>query len=376
MIDYEVRPGDTFYSIATAFGVTTDQLLSVNPEIVDINTIFVGQVIHIPEIYMRPIIEVNGYAFPDIDLHILEDTLPYLTYLSLYSYQVMPDGSLAGIDDTLLIQIAREALVAPLMVITNITADSGFSSALAHTILTDDQVQNMLLNNIESFLSDHNYYGLNIDFEYIYPIDRLPYARFLRAITNRFRSLGYITIVTMPPKISPWQVGTQYEAFDYSLIGFLADRVILSTYEWGYAFGPPLAVAPIEQVRSTLNYAVSVVPTQIILMGMPNYGYDWTLPYQASSIARIVSFSEAEELAASTGADIKFDPETQVSYFNYTDESGFTHVVWFDAEMGIRARLRFVYEYNLAGISYWTVNNFSSANYQTLITMYDVRKVL
>jgi spore germination protein len=376
MIDYVVRPGDTFYSIATAFGVTTDQLKSVNPEIADSNAIFVGQIIHIPEIYMRTIIEVNGYAFPDIDLHVLEDTLPYLTYLSLYSYQVMPDGSLAGIDDISIIQIAREALVAPLMVITNIVSNAGFSGALAHTILADRQVQYRLLDSIENFLSAHGYYGLNIDFEYIYPIDRLPYARFLRAVTERLRPLGYITIVTIPPKVSPWQLGTQYEAFDYSLIGFLADRVILSTYEWGYSFGPPLAVSPIEQVRSILNYAASVIPTQIILMGMPNYGYDWTLPYQASSIARTVSFNEAEALATRAGADIKFDPETQVSYFNYTDELGFAHVVWFDTEMGIRARLRFVDEYNLAGVSFWTINNFSPASYQTLNTMYDVRKVL
>lgn len=376
MIDYTVRPGDTFYTIADAFDISPERLLSANPEISDPNSVFVGQVIRIPEIYMRQIIEVNGFAFSNIDLGVLNATLPYLTYLSLYSYQVLPDGSLVGIDDTHLIPIARKAMVAPLMVVTNIVASAGFSSSLAHTILTDFQVQHTFLENVVRILAQKDYYGLNIDFEYVLPDDRLAYGWFLKTVTERLGPLGYITCVTVAPKIGPGQLGIQYEAYEYSAIGFFVDRVIIPTYEWGYAFGPPLAVSPINQVRQTIQYAISVMPSQIILMGMPNYGHDWTLPLQAYSAARILSFNEAEALAKSAEAYVKFDPEMQVSYFNYVDSMGLEHVVWFDNEMGIRSRLKLVEDYNLAGVSFWTINNFSPASYQTLNTMYDVRKVL
>ncbi len=376
MIDYVVRPGDTLISIAQAFSIAPALLQSMNPELADVSDFsIVGQVIRIPYIFMRRMIEVNGYAFPNIDSQVLLDTLPYLTYLSLFSYQVLSDGSLVGIDDTPLIQTARQAKVAPMMVITNIE-ESGFSGDLAHTILTDIQIQQTLINNVINLMKSKNYYGLNVDFEYIYPVDRGAFSRFLQICTDRLRPLGYILSVSVAPKVSDQQRGVQYDAFDYPTIGGIADQVIILTYEWGHTFGPPLAVSPIDQVRHVLDYAVSVIPSPNILMGMPNYGYDWTLPYQAYTAARTLSFTEAEELAVSKDAEIRFDVASQASYFNYVDEMGIRHVVWFDNEMGIRSRLELVRTYNLGGVSFWTVNSFSPASYQTINTMFDVRKVL
>ena len=70
---------------------------------------------------------------------------------------------------------------------------------------------------------------------------------------------------------------------------------------WGYTYGPPMAVSPVDQVRRVLNYAVSVIPPEKILMGMPNYGYDWTLPYKQGTAARTVTNTGAIELALREG---------------------------------------------------------------------------
>ena len=129
-----------------------------------------GQVINIPtQTRKLGTIDVNGYAFPNINRTVLQDTLPYLTYLSIFSYQVRPDGSLIAINDTPLIEAARQAGVAPIMVITNIEEGASFSSDLAHTILTDLQVRENVINNVVNTLESKNYFGLDIDFEYIYP---------------------------------------------------------------------------------------------------------------------------------------------------------------------------------------------------------------
>ena len=53
------------------------------------------------------------------------------------------------------------------------------------------------------------------------------------------------------------------------------------TYEWGYTYGPPMAVAPIGAVRHVVEYALTQIPASKILLGFPNYAYDWTLPYAA-----------------------------------------------------------------------------------------------
>lgn len=376
-MDYIVRPGDTFLSIAQAFGIAPEQLRIANPEILDVNYITVGQTIEIPETYqMRRIIQTNGYAFTNIDSQVLVNTLPYLTYLSIFSYQVLHDGALTGIDDAPLIQTARQARVAPIMVITNIEEGGGYSSDLAHTVLSDEQVQQTLINNVISILKSKNYYGLNIDFQYIYPADCLACSRFLQQVAERLHPLGYIVAVTVAPKTSADQRGLQYEAYNFPIIGRAADSVIIMTYEWGFTFGPPLAVAPIELVRQALGYATSAIPSQNILMGMPNYGYDWTLPSQTYTAAVPISFAQAEDLAMRMGAEIRFDASAQSSYFNYVDDTGERHVVWFDNEASVRVRLEFIETYNLGGVSFWAINDFAVASYQTLASMYDVRKVL
>lgn len=45
---YTVRASDTLFTIARRFGVTVEQILAANPQIVNPNIIFVGQVICIP----------------------------------------------------------------------------------------------------------------------------------------------------------------------------------------------------------------------------------------------------------------------------------------------------------------------------------------
>ena len=44
----------------------------------------------------RPTIHVNGYAYPFISRWVLEQTLPYLSELSIFSYGFTPEGNLVG----------------------------------------------------------------------------------------------------------------------------------------------------------------------------------------------------------------------------------------------------------------------------------------
>ncbi|MTI55359.1 LysM peptidoglycan-binding domain-containing protein [Geosporobacter ferrireducens] len=375
---HTIAAGESLFSIALQYGLTMNQLIAANPQITDPARILPGQVIIIPPRTTRlGTIEVNGYAYPNISMEVLQKTLPNLTYLSIFSYEVNPDGTLrAPENDTALIQAARAANVAPLMVITNLEAEGGFSSDVARAILSSEEVQDRLLTNILTTLSEKNYYGLDIDFEYVYPEDRELYNNFLRRATARLRPQGYTVTTALAPKISAEQRGILYEAHDYPVHGALADHVILMTYEWGYTFGPPMAVAPLNEVRRVLNYAVSAIPRQKILMGIPNYGYDWTLPFTPGSRATTLSNVGAVEQAIRVGAAIQYDTIAQSPFYNYYDQQRRQHVVWFEDARSIEAKLRLVNEYNLGGVSYWTIGRYFPQNWLVLRAMYDVRKVL
>ena len=116
-----------------------------------------------------------------------------------------------------------------------------------------------------------------------------------------------------------------------------------------------MSVQPIDEVRKVLSYAVSEIPSQKIIMGMPNYGYDWTLPYMRGTAAQTIGFAAATELAGRFNSEILFDEKTQTPYFYYT-ENNVRHVVWFDDPKSIDAKLRLIDEFDLAGASWWTIN--------------------
>lgn len=188
--------------------------------------------------------------------------------------------------------------------------------------------------------------------------------------------MGYTVTTALAPKISAVQQGTLYEAHDYPVHGELADHVIIMTYEWGYTFSPPMAVAPLNEVRRVLNYAVTAIPRRKILMGIPNYGYNWTLPYQPGTAAEAISNTQAVELALREGAFIQYDPIAQSPFFTYYDENGRLHEVWFEDARSILAKLTLANEFRLGGVSYWTINQYFPQNWLVLESVFDVIKVL
>jgi len=373
-----VKSGESLYSISRLYNISYIKIASDN-ELLNPDRLIVGQTLVIIGREKRQpigIIEVNGYAFTNINMDVLRKTLPYLTYLSIFSHEVKEDGTLRAINDVPLITVTRQAKVAPLLAITNLLPGGGFSSDLAHTILSSVYLQDILLNNVLQTLRAKKYYGLDIDFEYVYSKDRQLYNNFLRKAVEKIKPLGFSVTTALAPKLSADQKGLLYEAHDYPVHGQLASHVILMTYEWGYTAGPPMAVAPLNAVRKVLDYAVTAIPRNKILMGMPNYGYDWTLPYKRGTRATTISNVGAINIAARWGAQIKYDALSQTPYFNYYDDTQRQHVVWFEDARSIRGKLKLVNEHGLRGISYWTIGRYFPQNWLVLNSLYDIKKVL
>ena len=372
---YTVRRGDSLYAIARGHGVSLQHLIAANPRIADPNRIYPGQIVVIPTGgHPSREIAVNGYI-TDAGDDTLNATLPYLTFLSPFSYRT---DTLGNLTPTFRLDTALSAAqrTANLLTLTNLPAEGGFSSRIAHAVLTDQTAQDALLNNTEALLRQGGWYGVNVDFEYVYPFDRESYNRFLGRLTDRLHRLGYIVVTALAPKLSEDQQGLLYSAHDYAAHGQIVDYVVLMTYEWGYTRGPAMAVAPVNMVRRVLDYATDVIPSGKILMGVPNYGYDWTLPFVQGTSARSLTNVEAVTLAGQVGAAIQFDEMAQSPFFRYRDGDGKQHEVWFEDARSLRAKYALVNEYDLAGVSFWNLNHLFRANFIVLESMFHVEKAL
>jgi spore germination protein len=354
---YWVRAGDSLWSIANRYGLSYQRLAQIN-RISPTQPLTIGTRLYIPPLPKRNA-EINAYVeplgstvSPQIE-NAAREAAPYLTYLAPFSFQIQRDGSLKEPLLNNFPSIASQNNVTLMMVITNLEGGQ-FSDELGRIILTNETLQNTLLNNIITSAKKYNFRDIHFDMEFLRPEDRERYNAFLRKAKARLSAEGYLMSTALAPKTSAEQKGRWYEAHDYKAHGEIVDFVVIMTYEWGYSGGPPMPVSPIGPVREVLEYALTEMPASKIMMGQNLYGYDWTLPYvPGGQYARAVSPQRAIELAAENNVAIQYDYEAQAPHFDYTDTEGKQHKVWFEDARSIQAKFDLIKELGLRGISYW-----------------------
>ena len=129
--------------------------------------------------------------------------------------------------------------------------------------------------------------------------------------------------------------------------------------------------AGLSRLRRVVEYALTEIPPEKILLGIPNYGYDWTLPFvQGESRATSISNQYAVTLAADNGVDISYDSQAQAPFFRYRDDMGREHEVWFEDARSIRAKLSLISRYNLRGAGYWNLMRPFPQNWLVLNSMF------
>lgn len=377
MAIYVVREGDSVDSAALAAGVPVENVIWAN-QLEYPYRLAVGQALYIPESRAadRPLLYSFGYVYPFVQEDILLAALPYLTDIYIFSYGFTMEGTLIApaADDEWLIQKAKEAGVNPVMVLTPLGADGRFNNNLVTAVVENQAVQDRLLWDIGRTMNEKGYMGLDIDFEYVQAADREGFAEFVGRARSVLNLFGYTVTVALAPKTSADQAGLLYEGMDYALLGEAADRVMLMTYEWGYTYGPPMAVAPVNMVRRVVEYAVTAIPIEKISLGIPNYGYDWPLPYvRGTTRAESISNLEAVSRAVDFGVEIQFDGTARSPYFRYW-QYGIQHEVWFEDVRSVKAKYDLIKEFGLTGAGFWQLMSFYRPAWLLMEEMFDIRR--
>lgn len=370
LLIYVVKNDDTLEGISQQTGVPVWKIVYDN-QLSDKNILVPGQSL----LLLMPGEEgtlsegktAGGYAYPFIEPEILGQTFPAVKELLVFSYGFTFEGNLVPPpqDDLWMIETAWNQGAEPLMVLTPFSGGA-FNNQLIKALVENIELQEKLISQILETVRARGYAGVDIDFEYILPENRTQYAEFVGKVRQTMNENGYRVSVAVAPKVSDEQKGLLVEGVDYTLLGENADAVFLMTYEWGYTYGPPMAVAPLDKVREVVEYAVTKIPAEKLILGIPNYGYDWQLPYERGvTRARTIGNVEAVEIAAEYGAVIEYAPIAQSPWFTYR-QNGMEHVVWFEDVRSIDAKWNLVKEYGLSGAWYWNLMRPFRANWMML----------
>jgi spore germination protein len=282
-----------------------------------------------------------------------------LTHLAVFHVRVNPNG---GLDNTTfwrseeaksLVDQAHRAGAKVLLTAANLTHEE------CHALLQDQAArENAIEALIQEALVTQRGDGLILDFEAMHAEEREPFARFAAALAEKLhqRHPDALFMVLLPP--INW-VG----AYDEEALGTAADYLILMTYNYSWRTSDPGPVAPLPNVKKTIERYLSIIsPSSKVLLGLPVYGYD----YPSSSgergakrredvgPVRTVRYAEPALFAEKVGAKLLWDVQSQSPWFVYSLD-GVPHQVWYEDQKSAALKLDLVSLYGLAGVSVWNL---------------------
>ncbi len=305
----------------------------------------------------------------------LQDAALFINTVSADIYVIQPDGSIGGADERRIVDWSNAHTIETYACISNYNGDPGvndFDAELAHTAITGNREK--VIEELMEMAKAGGYAGINIDFENLaysanIEDDRAAFTLFIEELAENLHAKSLKLIVSVPGKTNDSRDNTWAYPFDMLALGEAADQLQLMTYDQHGPWGEPGAVAGADWVEACLQYAVSQVDPEKLLIGLPAYGYDWDLT--ASNISQNmytagdVSWKDFPALLEKDDTEMTWDPVSQSPYLTYSVE-GHAHVVWFENEESIRVKTALVKKYDLAGISMWALGKEDASFWQAV----------
>ncbi len=379
-ITYTVQEGDTLKGIADSFQISVLQLLRNNPSLSNREYIYPGETLVISYGDKKGKIITNGYANSFINREILRKTLPYLTYISIFGYMINENADIIEPDDEELIQMAKEYHVAPIMLVSTLSFQGVGSAEAAYNILYNDDTADKYIENILNILRRKGLYGVSVIYSYLSEINEEVYSNLTEKMMRRLNSEGYIVIISIPPMTTIEANIVTFDKINYSLIGDYANQIVVMNYSWGHNPGPPMPAASIFMLRLFVDYLVTLLPRDKMIIGLPLFGYAWELPYIIGvTEANALTFESAINLALDTGSEIKFDETSQNPYYEFiVNKAGvpIQYIVWFVDVRSIVALTGLVTEYNSPGIAVWNIMTYFQQMWLYINSQYEIETIL
>jgi spore germination protein len=272
-----------------------------------------------------------------------------LQVISPVWYQISDQGELQETESQYrgkIIELARSREIKIIPTISN-AEDFGFDSERVSEFLDSRERQENFASEIIRIAVDSGFDGWDFDWEEIFPEDKDSYSAFLGYLARKFEEIGLLLSVSVHAQTgeeSDW-IGTKGQ--DLARIGQYADFVRIMAYDFHHAGSIPGSVTPLGKLAQVVEYSLSVIPVDKLVVGLPTYGYRWTMGGGQS-----MQYAEIKENIAALGAEVYLDEESFSKWSEY-NLGGVDYIVWFEDGQTLAKKISLVREYGIYQICLW-----------------------
>jgi spore germination protein YaaH len=321
----------------------------------------------------------SSYLFRNKDL--MKEVLPF--WFSLKSPTLIRNDYILGnpswpMSDTVCLMRRAGMQIIP-------TMTDGTAKLVLSGYLANQTTRTTIVNTIVNLVNVNGFDGIDLDYEGFAFVDgntswtkTTPlWVAFIKELSIALRANKKILSVTTPYLYDPREKQKGYFVYAWADIATSIDRLRIMTYDFSVA--KPGPNAPIAWVDKTIRYAISVMPSSKVYVGLPGYGRDWITAVQgkcpasappgikAGTKAATFLMVNAERKAVIDNAVPVFDESVSEATYSYvqtynglTAEGSSTsctvnRTVWYQNSRSYAERMALVSKYRLGGAVLWTL---------------------
>lgn len=235
-----------------------------------------------------------------------------------------------------------------------------------HKVLSKTSSREKLINEIIAQAIKYNLDGINIDFESLKLETGPHYIQFLRELSVKCRSNQIVLSADS-------YVPASYNKFyDYKEQGIVLDYVVIMGYDEHHGNSEEAgSVSSLGYFEGAIQSTLEMVPKDKLIMGIPFYTRLWKeyvelgeqkLSSEALGMAEMSKVLEANGITPSW-------MEEAGQYFAEYQKGDATYKVWLEEEESIDAKMKRIYDAQLAGVASWRLG-FETSNIWDIILKY------
>lgn len=214
------------------------------------------------------------------------------------------------------------------------------SRSLSHFVLDPKyRLTNKIVRSLAAAAKDFD--GLQIDYELVPKRDAKNFLNFLKKLRRAIGKDKQLTIC-VPARLKT----IENDVYDYEAVEPYVDRIFIMAYDQHWSSSAPGPVAGMDWSENIADYALSVLPKEKIIMGMPLYGRTWVNTQYAkawynSGINRIMKENGSPDVTR-TG---------DIPHFRFKTE--ITVTGWYDDKDSLLARCKMLKDKGFPNVGFW-----------------------
>jgi spore germination protein YaaH len=218
-------------------------------------------------------------------------------------------------------------------------------------------------------VTDNDLDGVNIDIENVTSSEKAAYVDFIRLLRLLLPDKRIVVSVAA----NPWGISTGWQgSYDYAGLAEYCDYLMMMTYDEHYCGGPAGPISSLSYIEDSIEYALSVIPKEQLVLGLPFYGRIWS-DTGGHPNGYGVSNAAITQYISRYGGTVRFDPTSKSAKAVITIkpedkkpviggkalEAG-TYTIWYENEQSIKTKLELIAKFDIKGTGSWCLGQETS----------------